>query len=203
MEDVRGTSSAPGREEADMKNTVRLFNRPDIKGTAYYEFAVTVDSNEAGFILVTSGDFDYPISHWNFQGPSITKQLDDIAKESIATYYKLDALTYVGEDLQGDMVAHIGSLPPTMDHISMGKSLDILEVRQRGAKRQTGYGYRLKSYDIDTEKPIQFSDIKKKRPVSWATSKRRYKTSFEIDIESLKKDAANDWEVEREIYCSR
>ncbi|MEZ5966103.1 MAG: hypothetical protein R3F56_19865 [Planctomycetota bacterium] len=86
------------------------FYRPDVVGVAYYEFPVS----HGGFIVVSTGEHDLPIAHWSDRGEPIERALDHQARANqarIARIYKVDALSYVGEDATGLQVAQIGDLP--------------------------------------------------------------------------------------------
>jgi hypothetical protein len=81
--------------------------RPDVLGVAYYEFPVDV----GGFIVVSTGEHDLPIAHFNDQGPTLATALQKQAGGRVNRIFKLDSLSYVGEDEGGRQVAQLGNLP--------------------------------------------------------------------------------------------
>ncbi|MFY0581064.1 hypothetical protein ACN28S_48565 [Cystobacter fuscus] len=111
LEDVRGTESAPTWGSAILAPDVQPLYRPDVLGVAYYEFRVLVRERPMGFIIVSTGSHDYPIAHWSFEGLSPTETLTQTTGKAVTTFYKVDALSYVAEGLQGEMLANIGGLP--------------------------------------------------------------------------------------------
>jgi hypothetical protein len=102
--------------------------RPDVRGVAYYEFAVRPE----GFLVVATGDHDQPIAHWNDAGLPIAQELDRIAAQAstaVAKVYKLDTLCYAAVDANGRLIGNVGSLPPKL----------IPDAMARGGYRLAGW----------------------------------------------------------------
>jgi len=110
LEAVRETEIGVNARLGQLAAQVHQILRPDRTDVAYYEFAV----EPQGFIVVSAGRHDYPVPHWSFDQEPVSRRLEALAEESgktLARLYKLDALTYVGEDGSGQKVAQIGDLP--------------------------------------------------------------------------------------------
>jgi len=90
--------------------------RPGITGPAYYEFPVygpySDESHERGFIIVSTGDHDHPITNWATDGWSPTRRLRAESGWTAVKFWKLDTLSYVAEDKNGAAVAYDGDTPP-------------------------------------------------------------------------------------------
>ncbi|MEZ5962452.1 MAG: hypothetical protein R3F56_01275 [Planctomycetota bacterium] len=109
VEAVGGTL-APGWAHASLVGPARAMYRPDVRGVAYYEFAVQPE----GFVVVSTGEHDHPIAHWNDLGSPIGSELERTAAahgDTPTKLFKLDALCYVAVDAGGRMVANVGSMP--------------------------------------------------------------------------------------------
>lgn len=116
LEDARGTAAAPTwQSDARLGESVRLLYRPDIEGPAYYEFSVISKGEATGFVVVSSGDHDFPVPHWNHIGLPPSVELDQAATAPIRQYWKLDSLSYVGEGAGATLQAQIGEIPPRID----------------------------------------------------------------------------------------
>ncbi len=95
--------------DVNFKDTVSPFYRPDIEGVAYYEFMLEPE----GFVLISSGEHDYPIAQARDSGPTISEQLEAQAEEEgkeVNKIYKMDSLAYYAENSEGELVATLGNL---------------------------------------------------------------------------------------------
>jgi hypothetical protein len=126
LEAMRGSPLAPGWD-----STVRLspvaypLFRPDLgEQVAYYDIPVEkptigaqsgdafVPATPAGFIVVSTGEHDFPISHWNYEGDSPVQELTRKAFQIQATplkFFRMDALYYIAQNAQGSKVAENGT----------------------------------------------------------------------------------------------
>ena len=205
LEDVRGTDSAPGWDRADIDRTVRILQRPDIQGPAYYEFHVSVDGRASGYIIATSpgeaGDHDFPVTHWDFAGSAPTQSLDELAQgKEIAAYYKLDSLSYVAVGPDGEMVANLGALPPRitgqdpswLDDPLPDTSTSWIPDQTSRDDGSPGRGGRTVLDGPATPAPIELG--------SWDSIGQlvsEYRESYATMIESLRRQAADEWDTER------
>ena len=173
VEEVRGTDMTSGWSNAHLNGEVRELLRPDVDGVAYYEF----DVEPEGYVIVSTGDHDYPIPHWSHEGDSPTERLDEQAGAGeITVYYKLDALAYAGEDVHGDRVATYGQQP--MQIIG----LDALRGRALSTLRKGTSA----SYDMQAW-------------ASWDDLKRGFTESYGLLTDALRDEAMDAWQVETEI----
>lgn len=128
LEEWRGSDQAPNWENARFAEDVRALYRPDISGIAYYELPIEIPDGDdgytnTGFIQLSNGEHDYPITHWDFVGNSPTQDLDTLAADESGfntQYFKLDNLSYASEysapqptgDIEAtETVLTIGTLP--------------------------------------------------------------------------------------------
>ncbi len=204
IEEVRGGPMAPGWEEALLSNRVRALYRPDVDGVAYYEFkVVNPNGGDKGFIVLSSGDHDYPIAHWNYEGETPTENVERVAAEDgkkAVKFYKLDTLTYAGEDADGNLVAMPGTQMAKVSGLDtsmidkVGESAgssewvpdketadDSSDSEFEGTKVETG----------PTSSPLQISEWG-----SWQELKEGYAASYGVLAEALSREAAEDWEVD-------
>lgn len=210
VEDVRSTSMAPGWDRAYLADRVRPLYRPDVQGIAYYEFSVItgIDRQPAGFIVLSSGEHDFPIAHWNFIGRSPCNLMELQAAQVRARAdrcFKLDVLSYVAESADGEDVAHIGNRPvrvrgfdlhwldeqvPSISHSVARPATVISDDRQAATITHT---FQVTSTGRIT--PTLTYDAWQ----SWSHLKSEYASTYALLIESLRRDAAQDWQMENAI----
>ncbi|NLD74640.1 MAG: hypothetical protein GX649_18225, partial [Chloroflexi bacterium] len=124
LEEQRVSGQAPEWEDAVLasgafRGSVMPMYRPDIPEAAYYEFTVFRPDGDlyqpAGFLILSAGGHDYPVTNWSVGGtpPSerLRQQASD-AEEQAIRFLKLDALSYVAENTRGERIATQGDLPP-------------------------------------------------------------------------------------------
>jgi hypothetical protein len=124
LESVRETEIGVNARTARLAADVSPIRRPDKTAVAYYEFEV----EPTGFIVVSTGPHDHPKPHWSLDQAPVTRRLEALAEESgrtVARVYKLDTLSYVGEDAGGQKVAQIGDLPMLVE----GLPADLEQAR--------------------------------------------------------------------------
>jgi hypothetical protein len=111
---VAGNNMAPTWTEPRVRSA-RPVLRPDVLGTAYFEFTV----EPAGYVVVATGEHDRPIAQWDHASLPPSAVLAQQASSPIAQVYKLDTLSYVAEDAAGEKVAQLNAIPqrliPTPD----------------------------------------------------------------------------------------
>ncbi|MCK4833066.1 MAG: hypothetical protein KAS81_09875, partial [Anaerolineales bacterium] len=211
IEDVRGTDMAPGWDTAQLGSGVRPLFRPDVTGTAYYDFPIVVSSigagpQSVGFIIVSTGDHDFPIPEWDFTGESPTGVLAKKAEEAglgAARFYKLDVLTYAAENQQGDLAALLGELPPRL----IGVDATWLDDPPP-------------SFEVIWTPNVQAEDDERAAEMSgtlhisgtlappaglewgaweWGELKTDYGDSYDIPLEWLQREAKQAWEAEAQL----
>ncbi len=201
LETVRGTPGAPGWEDAALYPQARPLFRPDISGPAYFEFRVRAGDTPGGFIIIASGEHDFPISHWNFSGSSPTEILLQKAGEEgydAVKFYKLDALDYAVENGEGSQVTYLGG-PPV-------KVSDMDPAWLDEPPPQTDVQYVPNPARPSDDNPAITGTIKISGPEkelyqlsgwqSWPELKSQYTASYGVLLEQLRRGAAGDWEIE-------
>lgn len=110
--EVAGQGMAPNWQGSQGPGEGTPFYRPDVSGVAYYHF----DVDGGGYIVLSTGDHDAPVSHWRDDGEPLTDTLNSLTqgRAAIAKFYRMDMASWVGEDAQGNLVAQIGQLPPKL-----------------------------------------------------------------------------------------
>ncbi len=201
LEDVRGTPSAPSWKEATLLSEVRILLRPDVEGPAYYEFRLAISGRPAGFIVASAGSHDFPIAHWHYEGLSPTVQLDEQAKGAeISGYYKVDALTYVAQGSSGEQVALLGTLPPRI----VGQDPSWLDkpVEPTSVTWVPKTTYPSDERGVPKEGTLVFEGPREPKPIelkgweSWEELRAGYSEAYATMAESLKRQAASEWETE-------
>ncbi len=200
LETVRGSEAAPNWANAAIGSIVRPLYRPDIEEAAYYEFQVLVNNEPAGFIIVSAGEFDFPIVHWNFAGIPPTHELEQRALaqgKTAVRFYKLDVLSYAAEDAQGNLTATLGDLPPKVLGMDMAW-LDQPEI--------LSYARWTPDHpEADDDHPSEGGTWVRTGPISstlslepwesWQDLKTGYAASYGVLLEELRRDAAEEWSV--------
>ncbi|GAC1550682.1 MAG: hypothetical protein NVS2B7_26770 [Herpetosiphon sp.] len=211
IEFMRGSNMAPGWDKARLQDVVRPLYRPDQKGTAYYEFSVaapdpkdTAVLNPAGFIIISTGDHDYPIAHWDYQGLSPSRKLETTALQNKTAqptaFYKLDALTYAGEDANGNLVATLGTPLVKVD----GTDPAWLDQKQTlSASRWTPdptasdtSGPSVKKGTFETNGPLPPASLQLSGWKSWADLKAGYANNLALHLQNVRRDALHDWTID-------
>jgi len=220
LEEVRGSGAAPEWSLAQLDSAARPMYRPDVEGVAYFEFPVVIPATEAlaqtedssaveqpaGYIVVSTGEHDYPIAHWASAGRPLTWELEKQAGDdgkSAAKFYKLDTLAYAAEDESGARVATIGTQPlriTGMDPTWLDDPPGVTESEwtpalamndDEGADEITG------TYVITGPAPppsLQVSGWD-----SWDAMKAGYVDSYGILAEVLRRNASEAWTAESAI----
>jgi len=135
-----------------------------------------------GFVIASAGPHDFPIPHWSLDGLPPSRVLEQRAgdqKGRIARVLKLDALSYVGEDEQGERIASLGDLPRVLG----GLPHDLRRQRQ-GISSLTARP----PSDSTEENPTGEHRVERTGPVppkletvevkSWQELKARYADAF-------------------------
>ena len=124
LESVRETEIGVNARGSRLAANVSPIRRPDKTAVAYYEFEV----EPTGFIVVSAGRHDHPVTNFSFDQEPVTRRLEALAEGSgktVARVYKLDTLSYVGEDAGGQKVAQLGDLPMLVE----GLPADLEQAR--------------------------------------------------------------------------
>lgn len=211
LESIRGTEMAVGAENAELGDKVCPIFRPDLEDVAYYEFDVQKSAagtskgeDTHGFIIVSTADHDHPIAHWSLERPPVSVRLENEAerdRKKVNRVFKLDTLSYIGEDKNGKKVAQEGQMPDLM--ISSRKDLE--EYRGQitstiatplGDSTEDERGSKVKhSIEMQGPKPPEFAPPEE--PPDWGTYKKEYGKAFHPLLEDLKRNAGQPWKIDR------
>lgn len=202
IEAVGGTEIAPEWGAARLADTVYPFHRPDLQEVAYYEFVV----EPSGFIILSTGEHDFPVAHWNSVGPPVSGVLERRAEEAdaeSARFYKLDTLTYAAENEEGEQVATIGP-----------RLIRIIGLNERWFTTEPGINRTLAvpsdatptddEVTADTEYTVERSGpeplpVELEPWPSWQRLKAGYAVTYDVLLESLRQQAEEDWAVYRSL----
>lgn len=210
IEEMRGTDMAPGWDMAQLGSEVRPLYRPDVEGIAYYDFPVVVlggaQPQSVGFVIVSTGDHDFPIPEWDFTGESPTQELKQKAEEggkSAARFYKLDVLTYAAENEQGELVAMLGEQPPKLTGVDPAwlddppPSFEVIWTPNVQAQDDTNAaeisGTLFISGTLTPPPSLEWSGWE------WDELKTGYGDSYDIPLKWLHREAEGAWEAESQL----
>lgn len=211
IEEVRGTDMAPGWDTAQLGSEVRPLFRPDVAGIAYYDFPIVLAGigagpQSVGFVIVSTGDHDFPIPEWDFTGKSPTEVLTQKGEEaglSAARFFKLDVLTYAAETEQGDLAALVGELPPRLSGVDATwlddppPSFEVLWTPNVQAEDDANAaemsGTLHVSGTLTPPASLEWSAW------GWDELKTEYGDSYEVPLAWLQREARQAWEAEDQL----
>ncbi|MFN8470104.1 MAG: hypothetical protein U0X20_31405 [Caldilineaceae bacterium] len=202
LEELRGSDLAPEWLNARINPKARIFYRPDIQAAAYYEFSVEKPGDQgyvpAGYIELSSGEHDYPITSWSASGASPTEELAEVAPlgVTLTEFYRLDMQTYAAEYQEPSAIG-IATLPDEV------VTLGTLPVRTEGLDAVPKEPFPLVTETADTmggetyEGPTELPLLEEKAWDSWDALKAEYAAASEPLHESLQDRAHYYWETEK------
>ena len=210
LESLRGSKMAPQWDNAWIGAPQPLY-RPDVmEGPAYWEFPIEMQqgmaadsrapnapaASPAGFIVLSTGPHDYPIAHWNVEGKSPTQELTEksLKQATPTVFYRLDALSYLAEDAQGNSVATVGTPlvkvggmdPDWLDKPQVATEFVFTPTDSSDENKPSTGGI------SSTVGPIS-SSITLAGWESWQQLKTNYRSSYGVLLEALKREAEADW----------
>lgn len=168
--------------------------KPDLTAQA----ARAVGPVKRGFIVVSTGEHDSPIPHWSLDREPINRQLEVAAAEAgakVARIYKLDALAYVGEDENGNLVARSGQFPS----LAEGLPHDLRKYRGQIAsavakpERDADDSAKEIKHQVTTSAPVRAA-LEFREPQGWSQYKERYAEVVGPFLDELRRRAARVWE---------
>ena len=182
--------------------------RPDLVDIAYWEIEIAGLSTalprpegeagraEQGFIVVSTGGHDVPVPHFSLDLAPPSRQLDELG--TIDRVVKLDALCYAGVDDHGNLVGHIGTMPPKLTGLP-----DDLPKRLPAGYATTVAAAAHDTEDGDTTTPQRVRTSRGKRTVtleewrSWNELTTGYADCYRLQLTALAERAAPRWETEK------
>lgn len=183
--------------------------RPDVDGVAYWEYEVTglnrrdqPSSTGAGFIIVSTGDHDFPRTHWSLDREPPSRALEreaGRAKATVSRIVKVDSLCYVAEDEKGRLVGQVGQFPPRIvgAPTSLAEAAGVSSAVAVGPKiendeRAEGTEFRLEHSGPERKVELQAWE-------SWEQARSEYADAYKLHLEGLRQQAAGAWDIERTV----
>ena len=207
LEEMRGSEMAPTWEEVTFSDQARKLYRPDVEGVAYFEIEV-IPADEGvgppcGHVILSTGMHDVPIPHWDYEGPSITSQLAERARDAgkqAVRFYKLDALSYAAEDAEGEKVATVGTELARVEGLDPAWLEDTADPTEAIWTPDRSTTDDADAGGIDGKEeisgPMPPPELILGGWSSWADLKSGYRAAYGVLAESLRRLAAPDWEAD-------
>ena len=182
--------------------------RPDLLDIAYWEIEIAglttalptakgeAGHAEQGFIVVATGGHDVPVPHFSLDLAPPSRQLDELG--TIDRVVKLDALCYAGVDDRGNLVGHIGTIPPKLTGLP-----NDLPKRLPAGYATTAAAVAHDMDDGDKPEPQRVRASRGKRTVkleewrSWNELTKGYADGYRLHLSALAERAAPRWETEK------
>jgi hypothetical protein len=185
---------------AELGSVAHRVERPDVEDVAYYEFEV----EPVGFLVVSTGEHDGPIPHWNSDGRPIGRVLEERAEGGpLARILWVDRLRYVGEDPDGNRIAVRGrAVPRIRNAAALTDVPDAVTAVRYGPKNpidedeQVSEDYR--GTKLTSENEVDPPGISFAEWESHSQLKENYESSYGPLLADLRKRAAKAWAVYRE-----
>lgn len=177
--------------------------------TARTKVPIDTRGEVIGFVMVTNGRHDFPISHWSVdrQPPSVQAANgkagcscdgEDKRGEPVRIY-RLDALSYVAEDAAGQLVGQTGQIPGLLSGLphSLAKAAgQISSSESRGVDRaQTDENAEGARHELERSGPEESPNLTMDDKGGWPALKKRYADAFGPLLDHLRERAARTWEL--------
>ena len=154
-----------------------------------------------GFIVVSAGRHDVPVSHWSLDRTAPSRALDQQftpagAVSAVATVYRIDSLCYVAEDAGRKYLGHLGQFPALIQFPASALKTPAYPGNAVAASPKPGStDERLGKLTLTTggKKP---PNVKLQRWGSWAKVKQGYTKAFAHQLVAQRARAAGRWEIE-------
>lgn len=190
-------SSVPEWSGAFFDDVAYPYFRPDIAAPAYYEFAVrTAAGAPAGFIVVSTGEHDYPLAHWKKDGDSLAAGLLAAAGGRALTFYKLDALTYGAETPDGQQFIRAEGAENPLLKIGGLQGVDLNSLQgtfqwtPEADPANPGPGTLVQSGLTSTPAGLSLTEW-----ANWSELKAGYAANYAQILDVRRQHAHDDWEV--------
>lgn len=165
-------------------------------------------SSPIGFVIVTNGRHDFPISHWSLNRLPPSRQVAtdprngecDKAPRSgtAAKLYRLDSLAYAAEDDTGQLVGQTGQLPAAITGLphsldkSAGQIAASISRMDRVPPNDDGAQDARHTLERSGGAP---PELKRDDDGGWPALKKRYADAFGPLLDHLRARAAKTWEL--------
>ncbi|GEM_PF-899049 len=191
--------SIPEWSAAFFEDVAFPYFRPDLPAPAYYEFAVrSATGAAAGSLIVSTGEHDYPLTHWKSEGDSLAAGLLAAAGGRALTFYRLDALTYGAETPDGQQLVRAeGAEPPLFKFVGLeGVDLNSLQGTFEWTPgldpASPGPGTLTQTGLTSTPAGLSLTEWG-----SWPELKAGFAANYAPLLEVRRQHARDDWEVVR------
>lgn len=182
--------------------------RPDLDDVAYWEIEVAglrtalpqpegeAGKAEQGFVVVATGPHDVPVPHFSLDLAPPSRQLDQLG--TVDRVVKLDSLCYAGVDERGDLVGHIGTMPPKLTgmpaelpkRLPAGYATTVPVAASEGEDGEKTEAQRVRS--SREERPVALEEWR-----SWNELTQSYADTYRVHLAALAERAAPRWETEK------
>ena len=191
------SASTPEWSGAFFDDMAYPYFRPDLPEPAYFEFAVRSASGApAGFLIISTGDHDYPLAHWKPEGAPLAAGLLAAASGRALTFYKLDPLTYGAETPDGQQLIRAeGAETPLLKIVGLG-SVDLNSLQ--GTSQWTpeddpatpSPGTLVQTGLTSTPTGLSLAEWE-----SWQELKSGFAVNYAPILEVRRQHARDDWQV--------
>lgn len=160
------------------------------------------ENHTQGFIIVSTGTHDFPISHWSLESASPSDLIEKEAKEQkkkVARIYKIDSLSYLGEDEKETQIALLGNtpllpqgLPENLEKFEGQISSSVTEFDPN--QRELDDSHRGKPGKTVNRgpKPKEYKFL----PFKWNDFKKQFNESLSPMLKILSKNAKQVWDLQ-------
>lgn len=165
-------------------------------------------SDPIGFIVVTNGRHDFPISHWSLNRLPPSRQILSDPRSGcckpvpsagvVARLYRLDSLAYVAEDEGGALVGQTGQIPAAISGLphsleKVAGRIDSSTARMEKVPANDDHAEEARHTLERSSKLIP--ELKRDDEGGWTALKRRYADAFGPLLDHLRTRAAKTWEL--------
>ncbi len=159
-----------------------------------------------GFIIVSTDVHDFPIPHWSLEKlpPSLVIEQDALSnKKKVEKIYKIDSLTYLGEDEDMNEISHIGEMPALLNGLP-----EDLEKSDKGVSTSYTVSRDVKDRFLDDSYRKSAGRTVKRgpRPLditftngSWKKVKNEFNKSFKPLLNDLRKNSSEVWKIQSQL----
>ncbi|MGH1347505.1 MAG: fascin domain-containing protein [Nannocystales bacterium] len=196
LELERERSESPWADAQLSTHVIPMF-RPGETHPTHYEVGVLGPYGEArGFMVLSSGEHDYPVVLSTATGPRRTAELAAAMPpgERPSRVYFLSPVSMVAEAADGHMLANLGGLPPKVEHAQMAWLDAATSTRQGHTHHDAQTGQTLVQ---QPEHRIELGTW-----ASWSELREGYADNMAVLHEVLRRGARDDWAADDDFRTS-
>ncbi len=189
----------PGSPWADAQLSTRVVPmfRPGEPQPTHYEVGVQGPHGDArGFMVLASGQHDYPVVVSTAAGPRRTTELAAALPrgEQASRVHFLSPVSMVAESADGHMLANLGGLPPKVERAEMAWLDAPASPRAGHTHHDAATG---QTVAVPPEHEIELGTW-----ASWAELRTDYADNMAVLHEALRRGAADDWAAQDDFRAS-